>query len=38
MGCLVQIGLLVGRSGSSGRDTVLLWLPTPHVSGHSAVK
>ena len=38
MGCFAQIGLLVGRSGNNGRDTVLLWLPTPHVSVHNAVK
>lgn len=32
-----QIGLLVGRSGKSGRDTMLLWLPTPHVSAYILV-
>ena len=38
MCCFVQVGLLVGRSGNNGRDTVLLWLPTPHVSVYIAVK
>ncbi|KAL3139847.1 hypothetical protein ABBQ38_004145 [Trebouxia sp. C0009 RCD-2024] len=26
----VQVGLLIGRSGNSGRSAVLVWLPTPH--------
>ena len=38
MRCFVQVGLLVGRSGNNGRDTVLLLLPTPHVSVHNPVK
>ncbi|KAL3154261.1 hypothetical protein ABBQ32_013758 [Trebouxia sp. C0010 RCD-2024] len=25
-----QVGLLIGRSGNNGRNTVLVWLPTPH--------
>lgn len=32
---LVQVGLLIGRSGNNGRNTVLVWLPTPHVSSTS---
>lgn len=31
----VQVGLLIGRSGNSGRSAVLVWLPTPHVSSTS---
>lgn len=32
MQLFVQVGLLIGRSGNSGRDIVLMLLPTPHVS------